>query len=527
MNASLVIRSIRYGSFGSHASIALRLFLWTLAGLLATALVFVAAQAKAFSLEGPSWPAGTVVVFQLNLGNPSSTLQDGNTSWNAAVAPALDMWSQNIQRIQTTDVMDSPVAAASGDGLNSVVFSSTVYGDAFGRSTLAITFYRTLGTNFTEADILFNTAQNFNSYRGPLQFASDGTAIPDIRRVLLHEAGHAIGLAHPDTAGQTVDAVMNSVTSDRSTLAQDDINGGQFLYGEPLLAPTPTPTPSSTPTPTPSPTATPTPMSTPGPSPLSHLANISTRANVGLGSNVMIGGFIVSGSAPKKVILRALGPSLASAGIAGAMQNPSLELHDSSGATIASDDDWQTGGQRDQIIATGIPPQDHLESAIVATVSPGNYTAVLRGVNETSGIAVVEAYELDSTATRLVNISTRGHVGLDQNVMIGGFIVQGGAHKKVIVRALGPSLNSGSAVQGELADPTLELYNGEGALLGANDNWVDSPQYAEIVASTVPPRDSRESAVVANLAPGNFTAIMRGANFTQGIGLVEVYDLDR
>jgi hypothetical protein len=209
------------------------------------------------------------------------------------------------------------------------------------------------------------------------------------------------------------------------------------------------------------------------------------------------------------------------------MQNPSLELHDSSGATIASDDDWQTGGQRDQIIATGIPPQDDLESAIVATVSPGNYTAVLRGVNETSGIAVVEAYELDSTATRLVNISTRGHVGLDQNVMIGGFIVQGGAHKKVIVRALGPSLNSGSAVQGELADPTLELYNGEGALLGANDNWVDSPQYAEIVASTVPPRDSRESAVVANLAPGNFTAIMRGANFTQGIGLVEVYDLDR
>jgi hypothetical protein len=168
-----------------------------------------------------------------------------------------------------------------------------------------------------------------------------------------------------------------------------------------------------------------------------------------------------------------------------------------------------------------------LESAIVATVTPGNYTALLRGMNETTGIAIVEAYELDSTSTRLVNISTRGHVGLDQNALIGGFIVQGSAPKRVIVRALGPSLNSNSGVQGELADPTLELYDGNGGLLAANDDWVNSPQYAEIVASTVPPPDSRESAVVATLTPGNFTAIMRGANFTQGIGLLEVYDLDR
>jgi hypothetical protein len=194
---------------------------------------------------------------------------------------------------------------------------------------------------------------------------------------------------------------------------------------------------------------------------------------------------------------------------------------------MATNDDWQTGGQRDQIIATGIPPQNDLESAIVATVAPGNYTALLRGVNETTGIAVVEAYELDSTSARLVNISTRGRVESDPNVMIGGFIVTGSAPKRVIVRALGPSLNGGSAVQGELADPTLELYDRNGALLAANDDWVDSPQYAEIVASTVPPPDRRESAVVANLFPGNFTAIMRGANLAQGIGLVEVYDLDR
>ena len=482
------------------------------AAVVASVIALLSSEMKAYTLEGPSWPTGSVVLFQLNLGNPGATLQDGNTSWNAAVSPALDMWDQNIQRIQLSGI-SSPMTATSGDRLNTVVFSNTIFGEPFGKYTLAVTYYRTVGSNFIDADILFNTAQSFNSYRGPLQFASNGTVIADIRRVFLHELGHAIGLGHPDTAGQTVDAVMNSITSNRSTLAQDDINGGQFLYGAPILAPTPTPT------------ATPT--ATPSPTPVSHLANIATRLNVGTGSQVMIAGFIVSGAQPKKVLLRALGPSLAAAGVSGAMQDPYLELHDSSGATLASNDDWQTGGQRDQIIATGIPPQSDRESAIVATVAPGNYTALLRGAGETTGIAIVEVYELDSTTTRLVNISTRGHVGLDQNVMIGGFIVQGNAQKKVIVRALGPSLNSNSSVQGELADPTLELYNKDGALLAGNDDWVDSPQYAEIVASTVPPPDRRESAVVANLPPGNFTAIMRGARFTQGIGLFEVYDLDR
>lgn len=241
----------------------------------------------------------------------------------------------------------------------------------------------------------------------------------------------------------------------------------------------------------------------------------------------MIGGFIITGSEQKKVIIRALGPSLSAAGIDGAIRDPYLELHDSSGATIASDDDWQTGGQRDQIVATGIAPQDDKESAIVATIAPGNYTALLRGSGETTGIAILEVYELDSSSSRLANISTRGHVGLNQKVMIAGFIVRGNPQKKVIVRALGPSLNSNNSLQGELADPTLELYNRDGALLGANNDWVDSPQYAEIVASTVPPPDRRESAIIGNLPPGNYSAIMRGADVTQGIGLVEVYDLDR
>ena len=485
----------------------------------ALALLLAAPLASAYTLEGPVWPADSAVIFQLNLGSPDSSLQDGSVSWNDAVAPALDMWNQNIQRIRTAGVLNSPATASSGDGMNTVVFSNSVFGQPFGKYTLAVTYYRTVGSNFIDADILFNSAQSFNSYRGPLQFASNGSVIADIRRVFLHELGHAIGLGHPDTAGQTVDAVMNSITSNRSVLALDDINGGQFLYGAPLIAPLPTPGP------TPSPTSSPSP--TPTPSQVSHLANISTRVDVGIEANVMIGGFIVTGSEPKKVIIRALGPSLSAAGINGAMRDPYLELHDSSGATIASDDDWQTGGQRDQILATGIPPQDDKESAIVATIAPGNYTALLRGVGETTGIAIVEVYELDSSSSRLANISTRGRVGLDQKVMIAGFIVRGNSQKKVIVRALGPSLNSNSSVQGELADPALELYNRDGALIGANDDWVDSPQYAEIVASTVPPPDRRESAIVGNLPPGSYSAIMRGANVTQGIGLVEVYDLDR
>jgi hypothetical protein len=527
--------SARFSARGCLAYVAAALFLC------------LAGKTSAYSLEGASWPAGSAVVFQLGLGNPGRTLEDGNTSWDAAVAPALDAWNEQVQRIRTASIMNSTVPASSGDRLNTVVFSNSVFGQSFGKSTLAITYYRLIGSNMVEADVIFNNAQSFDSYRGPLQFASNGTVVADIRRVFLHETGHALGLAHPDAAGQKVDAVMNSVVSDRSVLAPDDINGVQFLYGAPLVSVTPTPAPSSTPTPdpgpspspspspsptpsasaTPTPTPAPTVTGTPGANSVSHLANISTRLHVGLNSDVMIGGFIITGSQPKKTILRGLGPSLGSAGIATALQDPVLELHDSSGAMIARNDDWQTGGQRDEIIATGVAPQNGRESAIVATLTPDSYTVVLQGVGQTTGIAVVEAYELDTTGTRLVNISTRGRVGLDQQVMIGGYIVRGNAQKKVIVRALGPSLNSGSAVQGILADPTLELRNGDGSLIAANDDWMNSPQAAEIIASGLPPSDSRESAVIANLSAGNFTVIVRGAEFTQGVALVEVYDLDR
>jgi Matrixin len=457
--------------------------------------------AWAYVFEGASWPAGTTVVLQLGLGGAGRTLIDGNASWNVAAAPALNMWDQDIQRARLTFVT-STAPVSSGDGVNSVVFSDTIFGQSFGSGTLAVTYYRTQGSRMVEADILFNRGQNFDSYRGALRFGSNGYVIADIRRVMVHELGHVLGLAHPDDHGQHVDAIMNSITSDRETLSSDDIAGGQSLYGAP--APTPTPTPSS-----------------------SHLANISTRLNVGVNDDVLIGGFIVRGPVPKRMILRAIGPSLTVAGVIGAMANPTLELHDSTGAAIATNDNWQTSAQASEISASGLAPRNPLESAILATLQPGSYTAIVRGVNNTTGIALVEGYELDSTATRLVNVSTRGRVGVGDEVLIGGFIVTGSESKTVIVRALGPSLGTGAhPLAGALANPFLELHDGSGNLLSSDDDWVNSPQHAAVVASGLAPPSSLESAILATLSPGNYTAIVRGVNNATGIGLVEVYDLD-
>jgi hypothetical protein len=257
----------------------------------------------------------------------------------------------------------------------------------------------------------------------------------------------------------------------------------------------------------------------------SHLANISTRVNVGVNDNVLIGGFIVRGPQPKQLIVRARGPSLTAAGVTGAMANPMLELYDSTGALVASNDNWQTGGQASQISASGLAPSNSLESAIIATLPSGDYTAIVRGVNNTTGIALVEVYELDSTTTRLVNVSTRGPVGVNDAVLIGGIIVSGSLPKQLIVRALGPSLTA-AGVTGAMANPMLELHDSTGALIASNDNWQTGGQASQISASGLAPSNPLESAIIATFAPGNYTAIVKGVNNTTGVGMVEVYDLD-
>jgi len=274
------------------------------------------------------------------------------------------------------------------------------------------------------------------------------------------------------------------------------------------------------------------------------LANISTRAFVQTGDNVMIGGFIVQGTEPKRVIIRAIGPELGAPpyNVPNALANPTLELHDGTGALIASNDNWQhtiiggiiTSDQRGDIRNSGYAPGDGRESAIIAELPAGSYTAIVRGVDDTTGVALAEVYDLstDSNLT-LGNISTRSFVHTGDNVMIGGFIVQGTASKRVIVRAIGPELTR-YGVPNAMANPTLELHDSTGALIATNDNWrttiiggiITTNQVREITASGLAPADLRESAIIAELPAGNYTAIVHGVNNTTGVGLVEVYDLD-
>jgi hypothetical protein len=251
------------------------------------------------------------------------------------------------------------------------------------------------------------------------------------------------------------------------------------------------------------------------------LGNISTRLRVETGVNVLIGGFIITGTQPKKVIVRAIGPSLASS-FPGTLADPVLELRDSSGGLIASNDDWRSD-QEAEIIATTIPPSNDLESAIVALLPASSaYTAIVRGFDNETGIGVVEAYDLDRTVnSKLANISTRGLVQTGDNVMIGGLIVLGQSPLRVMVRAIGPSLS----VPGSLGNPTLELRDGNGGLIDSNDNW-RSDHEAEIIATGIPPANDLESAIVRNLTPGNYTAIVRGAGNTTGVALVEAYGLN-
>jgi len=243
------------------------------------------------------------------------------------------------------------------------------------------------------------------------------------------------------------------------------------------------------------------------------------------GDNVLIGGFIVYGSGQKKIAVRAMGPSLP---VPGKLADPMVELHDATGAIVASNDNWRSS-QQTEITNAGLAPGNDLESALIATINPGAYTVIVKGVNNGTGVGLMEIYDLDpdGSPARLANISTRGNVLTGDNVMIGGFIVRGDVPKRTIVRARGPSLFlNGAPIAGRLMDPALELRDANGALIKANDNW-RTDQQAEIAASSIAPTDDHEPAVVWTLSPGNYTTIISGVNNTTGIALVEMYDLDQ
>ncbi|MFZ1219756.1 MAG: hypothetical protein WAO00_10710 [Chthoniobacterales bacterium] len=262
-----------------------------------------------------------------------------------------------------------------------------------------------------------------------------------------------------------------------------------------------------------------------------QLLNIATRLNVLTGDNVLIGGLIVTGGTSKKVMLRGIGPSLP---LSGALSDPTLELHFPNGSVVTNNN-WKTNdltgqSQENELRATGLAPSNDLESAMVQTLAPGNYTAIVKGTNDGTGIGLVEAYDLEQgSATKLGNISTRGFVNAGDNVMIGGLILgpAGSGGGKVLMRAMGPSLSLPQA----LPDPTLEVHNANGDKIGSNDNWkindqTGQSQEFEIRGTGLAPSNDFESTLVIFLSPGNYTAIVAGKNGTTGVGLVEVYKLD-
>jgi hypothetical protein len=249
--------------------------------------------------------------------------------------------------------------------------------------------------------------------------------------------------------------------------------------------------------------------------------------NVLIGDNVGIGGFIITGSAPKHVLLRAIGPSLTKLGVPNALADPVLELHGPGAFVTVIDDNWRDDpAQEAAIIATGIPPANNLEAAIDATLNPGAYTAIVKGKHNATGIALIEVYDLSQAVlAKLANISTRAFVGTANDIVIAGFIL--GNHSgndRIIVRGIGPSLTS-LGVPNAIANPTLELRDGNGALLSSNNDWQDNPaQAAELTAAGLAPTNALESGIAATLPPGLYTALLAGQSNSVGVGLVEVYD---
>jgi len=252
--------------------------------------------------------------------------------------------------------------------------------------------------------------------------------------------------------------------------------------------------------------------------PAIQLANISTRLAVGGGDNVLIAGFIITGTQPKRVIVRALGPILP---VKENLADPTLELHSADGVVV--NDNWRDS-QEAELKATTIPPPNDYDSSVVKTLQPGAYTAVVAGKGGTTGVGLVEVYDLDRTVdSKLANISTRGRVDQGDNVLIAGMIVLGNGTTTVLFRALGPS----TGIPGRLEDPVLELHDGQGGIVATNDNWQDNPADADAIKqTTIPPSDPKESAILRSLTPGAYTAIVRGKNNTTGIAVVEAYQLN-
>jgi hypothetical protein len=461
--------------------------------------VFCAQGAFGYALENLSWTRDRTVVMQLSL-NMAHPLSDGSTSFNQVALAALNIWNPHLSHLKFSAKMNSTVPPAGDDEEMSVFFSSTVFGDSFGEGTLAITLLSSRNQGvLEETDTIFNTAYTWDSYRGQLHRAAQ-----DFRRVAIHEFGHTLGLDHPDEHGQHVSAIMNSTVGNLDTVQQDDINGAQSLY-------------NSGP-----------PYRTTNDGPV--LRNLSTRALIGTGENVLIGGFIIQGTRPATVIVRGIGYSLRAQGISNPLSDPTLTVYNGDQQVVATNDDWISSANAETIASYHLDPPNSIESALYLTLDPGRYTAVMQSFSNptqppTTGVGLVELYDLHLSSSRAGNISSRAQVLTGENVLIAGFIVGGTQSKQVVVRGIGPSLATAGISQ-PLADPTIELRNANGALLQSNNNWQQQNPNAQTISNLgLAPTEPRESALLAPVTPSRYTAILRGVANDTGTALVEVYDL--
>ncbi len=356
-------------------------------------------------------------------------------------------------------------------------------------------------------------------------FARNGTTFSQQQKLTASDAtnndgfGNSLALSNGTIIAGAFNANDGANFSRGAAYVFNQIGNGSPDPCSPAASPTPTPSPNPSPSPSPSPTAS------PSPAPRGNLHNISTRARVLTGDKVLIGGVIISGNAPKKVIFRSVGNSLAFNGqpFPGRLTDPTLTLYDKSGAQIAFNDNWMDAPQpeRTEIMNSGVQPDDPKEPAILRTLSPGAYTVIVRGKNNSTGTALVEAYDLAAASpSRLLNLSTRSFVDTGDNLMIGGAITNG-AGVEVVVRGLGPSVK----VDGKLLDPTLQIVNRNGTTIATNDNWQTGQDPGPIRNSKLAPTDPAEAAIRITLPPGGTTMLLRGKNDTVGIGLLEIYDI--